>query len=207
MAQSAKFWDIIAKFYAKQPVADEASYQKKLAVTREYLRPDMEVLEFGCGTGSTAIVHAPYVKHIQAVDISAKMLKIAQGKATASNITNITFTQSTLDQLDIPDQSLDVVLGLSILHLLEDKAATIAQVHKILKPGGIFVTSTTCLDGSNQLFQRIMSIGTALGILPLIKFFTVQELVDSFTQSGFEIDHQWQPSPDKAVFIIAKKPM
>jgi ubiquinone/menaquinone biosynthesis C-methylase UbiE len=41
----------------------------------------MEVLEFGCGTESTAIAHAPYVKHIQALDISSKMIDIAQGKA------------------------------------------------------------------------------------------------------------------------------
>ena len=65
MYQPSKFWDRHAERYAKSPVADEASYQKKLQVTREYLRPDMEILEFGCGTGSTAITHAPYVKHIR----------------------------------------------------------------------------------------------------------------------------------------------
>ena len=73
MDQSAKFWYKIAERYSKQPIADEAAYQKKLQVTREYFRPDMEVLEFGCGTGSTAIFHAPYVKHIQAIDILSKM--------------------------------------------------------------------------------------------------------------------------------------
>ncbi len=64
MDQSARFWDKIAERYSKRPIVDEAAYQKKLQVTREYFRPDMEVLEFGCGTGSTAITHAPYVKHI-----------------------------------------------------------------------------------------------------------------------------------------------
>jgi cyclopropane fatty-acyl-phospholipid synthase-like methyltransferase len=37
---------------------------------------DMEVLEFGCGTGSTAIVHAPHVKELRAIDISEKMIGI-----------------------------------------------------------------------------------------------------------------------------------
>ena len=55
----SRFWDRVAEGYAKKPVADEAAYQKKLQVTRDYFRPDMEVLEFGCGTGSTAIAHAP----------------------------------------------------------------------------------------------------------------------------------------------------
>ena len=56
MPPSSKFWDRIAARYARKPVADEAAYRRKLAVTRDYLAPDMDVLEFGCGTGSTAIV-------------------------------------------------------------------------------------------------------------------------------------------------------
>jgi len=51
MDQSARFWDKIAERYSKRPIADEAAYQKKLQVTREYFRPDMEVLEFGGGIG------------------------------------------------------------------------------------------------------------------------------------------------------------
>jgi hypothetical protein len=47
MDQSSKFWDKIAERYSKRPVADEAAYQKKLQVTREYFRQDMEVLEIG----------------------------------------------------------------------------------------------------------------------------------------------------------------
>ncbi len=81
MTTSSKFWDKIAEKYSKQPIADEASYQKKLEVTRGYLQPEMEVLEFGCGTGSTALIHAPYVKHIRAIDISSKMIAIAKAKA------------------------------------------------------------------------------------------------------------------------------
>ncbi len=45
MNQPGRFWDKIAEKYSKQPVADEESYQQKLRVTREYFRPDMEVLE------------------------------------------------------------------------------------------------------------------------------------------------------------------
>lgn len=78
MSNSTKFWDKIADKYSKQPIADEASYQQKLQVTQEYFKSDRSVLEFGCGTGSTAIIHAPYVKHIRAIDISANMISIAK---------------------------------------------------------------------------------------------------------------------------------
>ncbi len=116
----SKFWDRIANRYSKSPVGDEASYQRKLQETREHFRPDVEVLEFGCGTGSTAIAHAPYVKHIQAIDFSAKMIEIARSKAEAANVENVTFLRSTIEELNAHDRTWDVVLGLNILHLLDN---------------------------------------------------------------------------------------
>ncbi len=154
------FWDKIAKRYSKQPIADEAAYRKKLRVTREYFQPDMEVLEFGCGTGSTAIAHSPYVKHIQAIDISSKMIEIAQRKADAENVENVTFRRSAIDQFSVPDRTLDAVLGLSILHLLENREEVIARVYKMLKPGGIFVTNTACL-GDTMKYLYIVCTSTA----------------------------------------------
>ncbi len=205
MHHSAKFWDKIAERYSKQPIADEAAYQKKLQVTQKYFQPEMEVLEFGCGTGSSAIIHAPYVKHIRAIDISSNMIEIAQDKAKAQNIKNVTFEQLSIDELSMSDCSLDVVLGLSILHLLENFEEVIAKVYKMLKPGGIFVTSTHCLGDTMKFFKVIAPIGKFLGLMPLVKVFTTKELEDSLTDAGFEIDYQWQPEFGKAVFIVAKK--
>ncbi len=205
MNQPSKFWDKIADRYSKKPVSDEDSYQKKLQITREYLRSDMEVLEFGCGTGSTAISHAPFVKHIQAIDISSRMIEIAQGKADAGNVENVTFERAAIGEFSVPDHSFDAVLGLSILHLLENKEDVISKVHKMLKPGGIFVTSTVCLGDTMKFFKVIGPIGKFFGLMPLVKVFTKKELEDSLIDAGFEIDHRWQPGKGKAVFIVAKK--
>ena len=205
MNRSISFWDKIAERYSKQPIADEAAYEKKLQVTREYFQPTMEVLEFGCGTGSTAILHAPYVKHIRAIDFSSKMLEIARGKAEAKHIDNITFEQSTIEDLDVPERTFDVVLGLSVLHLLKNKEEAIAKVYRILKPGGIFVSSTTCLGDFMTWFRLVAPLGSFLGAIPLVKVFTAKELERSLTDAGFEIDYQWHPGKGKAVFIVAKK--
>ena len=205
MDQSAKFWDRMAKRYSNQPVADETTYQKKLEITRNYLRPDMEVLEFGCGTGSTAIAHAPHVKHIQAIDISSKMLEIAQGKADASEIKNVTFECSSIDRISVPEQTMDAVLGLSILHLLDDRDEAIARVYEMLKPGGVFVSSTACLGDTMKFFKIIAPIGKFLGLMPLLRIFSARELEDSLTDAGFEIDYDWKPGKNKGVFIVAKK--
>ncbi|MEO0535287.1 MAG: class I SAM-dependent methyltransferase [Cyanobacteria bacterium P01_A01_bin.123] len=212
MNASAQFWNKVADGYAKQPIADEAAYQKKLQVTREYLQPSMNVLEFGCGTGSTAITHAPYVQHIRAIDFSSNMIAIAQAKAAAQNIPNVTFEQASIDELSVPDQTYDAVLGLNVLHLLQNKEAAIAKVHNLLQPGGCFITSTICLGDTMAWFKLIAPVGKFLGLFPLVKIFTIQDLVKSLTDAGFSIDYQWQAGDYKSpignakiVFIVAKK--
>jgi len=205
MRQPGRFWDRLADRYSKRPVADEAAYQKKLQITRGYFRPDMEVLEFGCGTGSTAIAHAPHVKHIRAIDISSRMIEIARGKAVAGNVANVTFEQSSIEEIGVPESSLDAVLGLSILHLLDDKEAAIAKVHEMLKPGGIFVTSTACLGDTMKYFKWIAPIGKFLGLMPLVRVFARAELEDSLTGAGLALHHRWQPDKGAAVFIVARK--
>ena len=204
MARSKQFWDRIAERYAKKPVGDEAAYQKKLAVTREYFRPDMEVLEIGCGTGSTAIAHAPYVRHILATDISEKMIEIAKGRAGAAGVQNVTFESVSFEDLDAPTESVDVVLALSLLHLLEDKESAIARVHGMLRPGGIFVNNTVCLGDNMKWFRFIGPIGRWLGVFPLVRIFTRNELKESLVRAGFEIEHEWQPDK-RVIFIIARK--
>jgi ubiquinone/menaquinone biosynthesis C-methylase UbiE len=209
VAQPSKFWDRHAKGYAKRPVADEAAYQKKLKVTQDYLRPDMEVLEFGCGTGTTALIHAPFVRHIRAIDISGKMLEIARAKAEAGDIKNVTVECASIEELAAADATYDAVMGHSILHLLEDKKSAIASAHRMLKPGGVFITSTACLGGTmpalRVVLRVVLPVGRFFGLLPLVKFFTEEELERDLTEAGFRIDYQWQPGKGKSVFIVAKK--
>jgi ubiquinone/menaquinone biosynthesis C-methylase UbiE len=205
MDHSTRFWDRTAKRYSKQPIADEATYQKKLEITREYLRPDMEVLEFGCGTGSTALLHAPYVKHILATDISSRMIEIAQGKAEAQHVDNVTFQCTAVDALGLPDETLDAVLGLNVLHLVENRNEVMARVHKMLKPGGVFVSSTACIADMIWIFRVIAPVGRFVRLLPIVKVFSIEELRNSLTDAGFEIAYQWHPGKNKAVFMVATK--
>lgn len=205
MDKQSKIWDRFAKGYAKKPIDDEAAYQHKLDFTRKLLHTDMDVLEFGCGTGGTAILHAPYVKHIHAIDISAKMLEFANAKLDESDVSNVTFELATIDEFEAPDQTYDVVLGLSILHLLADKEFAISKVHKMLKPGGYFISSTVCAGDTQKYLKIVASVGNFFGFLPLIKIFSTGDLVKSLTNAGFVIDYQWSPGKAKSVFIVAKK--
>ena len=163
----------------------------------------MEVLEFGCETGSTALAHAPYVKSILAIDVSSKMLEIAQGKADAKNIGNVTFKRSAIDTFSVPNKTFDAVLGLSILHLLDNKEEVIAKVHKMLKPGGIFITSTVCIGNFMKLLKFILPVGKIFGLI--IKVFNTKELEDCLIEAGFNIVYQMQSNEGSVEFIIATK--
>lgn len=133
-SKDSKFWDKFAHKYSLSPIPNQQVYEKKLALTKQFLKPEMNVLEFGCGTGSTAILHAPHVKHITATDFSQNMIAIAKQKAADKNIQNITFECAEITDLDDQQEQYDVILGLNILHLLEDKEKTLRKVFSLLKP-------------------------------------------------------------------------
>ena len=83
MTAPERFWDRVAGWYARRPIADEDAYRHKLELTRRHLHPRAALLDLGCGTGTAAIAHAPFVERIVAVDASAKMLEIARSRAAA----------------------------------------------------------------------------------------------------------------------------
>ncbi len=204
MIKPQKFWDKSAPKYAKSPIRDEISYRKKLAITQQHFRPDWAVFEFGCGTGSTAIAHAPHVKHILATDISGEMLAIAKDRARDAGVENIRFEQGTLDSLELQAASFDAVLGLNILHLLEDVESAIARVQGLLKPGGIFVSSTVLVAEAKFYWRLLLPLAQFFGIAPHLSCFNKAELVSMLSDNGFSIDYQWQPS-EVTLFIVAKK--
>lgn len=203
MENTARFWDKIAEKYAKQPIEDEASYEHKLEVTRRYFTPNSNVLEFGCGTGSTALLHAPFVHHILGIDFSKVMIDIARSKLD-TDINNVSFKQMSIEDLN-SDSEYDVIMGMSALHLLSDKDAVIRKIYDLLPEGGVFISSTACLGDFLKLFKIIGPIGRWLRLLPLVKVFTEHELVKSIKDAGFTVEYQWRPGKSKAVFLVAKK--
>ena len=204
-----RFWDQVADKYARKPIDDEQAYQRKLEITREFLTPESVVLEIGCGTGSTALLHAPFVKSILATDVSRRMIEIAEGKAAAQEITNVTFRRAGAEELAVDDGGFDAVLALNLLHLLADPEAAIAKVHRWLKPGGVFVSSTVCLGDRVDIFRLIapfVPIAGRFGLLPsVLKVLKQKDLEDRLTAAGFEVTRTWRPEGSMAAFIIATK--
>lgn len=204
MSDPTRFWDRISAKYARQPVADEIVYARKLAQTQERLQPGWEMLEIGCGTGSTAIAHAPHVKQVRAVDFSKKMLAFGQDRAAREGVRNVQFDCAGLDDIDT-SRAYDAVLMLSLLHLIPDWQGALDKARALTRPGGIFVSSTACMAAMPLALRLVLPGLAKLGLVPRISSFTADELAEAITARGFEIEERWQPGPRAAVFIIARR--
>jgi len=208
----SRFWDRIARKYAADKIADEAGYERTLARCLDYLKPSDKALEFGCGTGTTALRLAPSAGSLVASDISGEMIAIAREKQAADGKVNaagaLTFVQSALETLPYPDESFDVVMGFSAVHLVPDLGDGLAQVHRLLKPGGLFISKTPCLGDMNPLIVAALPVMRFLGKAPNVLVFTSRELQAAIAAAGFElvdVEHHASKGKDTRPFIVARR--
>lgn len=184
---SVSFWDRAARKYATSPISDMAGYERTLERTRHYLRGDEAAFEFGCGTGTTALKLAPSVGRMVATDISGEMIAIAREKAKAEGVGNVSFEVATPETAPWPDGSFDVALGFNILHLVADREAALRGVHRLLRPGGLFISKTPCLKEMNPLLRVAVPLMQLIGKAPHVAFLSADDLQRELTAAGFEI--------------------
>jgi len=203
MEKSEKFWDRTAKNYDREDDQYDESY---LRTIKSYLGESDTVLDFACGTGTFSSLIASDVKEIRAIDISSKMLEIAERKAFDNNIENLNFLHATIFDQRLKNETFDVILTFNILHLLEDIPEMIQRINSLLKPGGIFISDTPCLGEKRNLVGIITALISKLPILPHVNNFSVAELKHSITNSNFQIVESEIVSPDiPTCLIVAKK--
>jgi 2-polyprenyl-3-methyl-5-hydroxy-6-metoxy-1,4-benzoquinol methylase len=204
-ARSGRLWDRFAEGYAAKPIEDMQSYHRKLALSQQYFRPNMRLVEFGCGTGGTAIAHVRHVSHVTAVDVSEKMLEFAKINAAEAGVDNVTFRATSIESFEAVDGSYDAVLMLSLLHLLENPGAALDKAHRLLKPGGLLITSTACLGDSMRWLGMIAPVGAALGLIPKVQFLFVEELRGEIADRGFASLEEFNQGDNRTYFQIARK--
>lgn len=208
IADDARFWDRVARKYAAHEIADVAGYERTLERTRHYLKGDAAAFEFGCGTGTTALRLAPSVGRIVATDISSEMIAIAREKASAEGCSNATFEVARPEAAPWPDGSFDVALAFNLLHLLGDRAAALTGVHRLLRPGGLFISKTPCLKEMNPLVRIAVPLAQLIGKAPHVAFFSAEELEREIAAAGFEIIERARHGTrgkDVRLFLVARK--
>lgn len=207
-SNDTRFWDRIAAKYAADPIEDMVGYERTLEATRRFLGRELTAYEFGCGTGTTALKLAPSLARITATDISSKMIAIARQKAEAQGVDNASFEVGTPEEAPCPDGEFDVALGFSVLHLMSARAEALRGVHRLLKPGGLFISKTPCLTEMGILVRLAIPLMQVVGKAPFVASFSEQELVREIEAAGFAIVENARhgaKGKDTRPFLVARK--
>ncbi|MES2946525.1 MAG: class I SAM-dependent methyltransferase [Pseudomonadota bacterium] len=213
-ASKARFWNKIARKYARDPITDLAAYEKTIQRVQALLSPEHEVLEIGCGTGSTALRLAPGIRRMVACDVSEEMIHIARekllGQSPSLPIYRMDFRVADADTALSSQPAYDAVLAFNLLHLANNLPQTLQSALKALKPGGLFISKTPCLNDMNPLIPRLaLPLMRALGKAPHVLCFSAEQLQEALVWQGLEIvSVEWHGSRGKDFrpFIVARKP-
>lgn len=114
-------------------------YAQPLAVAEQIEQLNAQkVLEVGCGKGFNSCFLAQKYPQIQftGVDLTPKHLQIAKRKAQKNNISNLSLEFGNFNQLDVPDQSFDVVFGIECLCYANYPEVLLGELFRVLRPGG-----------------------------------------------------------------------
>lgn len=122
-----------------------------------------KVLEVATGTGLLAFEICETVNSMIAIDLAPEMIKIAKEKQKQKNIRNIRFEVGDLCNLKFDDNVFDVVIASNVLHLLFEPEKSMAEIRRVLKPGGKAILPTFC--HADNIQSRIIS-----GLMSLFGF-------------------------------------
>src|SRR6202163_3398348 len=108
------------------------------------LHPGEVVLDLGSGAGLDVLLSARRVApggHAYGVDMTDEMLALANTNAKKSGVSNATFLKGTIENIPLPNASIDVVISNCVINLAEDKGAVIREAFRVLRPGGLFAVA------------------------------------------------------------------
>jgi ubiquinone/menaquinone biosynthesis C-methylase UbiE len=109
------------------------------------LEPGARVLDVGCGAGSSAIPAAEKIGpsgHVIGVDLAEKLLELADRKASARRLTNVTFEVGDMERLTYPDCWFDAVVSVFSLFFASDMVAQTRELWRMVRPGGRLAITT-----------------------------------------------------------------
>jgi SAM-dependent methyltransferase len=149
------------------------------------LREGETVLDLGSGGGIDVLLSARRVGpsgFAYGVDMTDEMLTLARGNAAKAGATNVEFVKGTIENVPLPDASVDVIISNCVINLSVDKRAVLAEMYRLLKPGGrIGISDVVAEDQltAGQRAERGSYLGCIAGAL------SRREYLDGLATTGF----------------------
>src|ERR1700682_3280433 len=179
------------------------------------LQPGQIVLDLGSGAGLDVLLSARRVApggHAYGVDMTDEMLQLENGNKTRAGVGNATFLKGSIENVPLPDASVDVVISNCVINLAEDKQAVINEAFRVLRPGGLFaVADMVELEPLDPTIKKQLDswAGCLSGTIP-IEEYRAALVRAGFKDPEFEI-HGTESMPDVdgklgSAYIRARRP-
>jgi arsenite methyltransferase len=142
---AAESTDNAAMFYSAEEIADLPSSVTSISMgngnplAHAELKPGEVVLDLGSGGGIDCFLAARQVGpegRAIGLDMTPEMIKLARSNAKKVEATNVDFRYGEMEDIPLPDASVDVVVSNCVINLSPDKDAVFAEVYRVLRPGG-----------------------------------------------------------------------
>jgi arsenite methyltransferase len=174
------------------------------------LRAGERVLDLGSGGGIDVLLSARRVGptgYAYGVDMTDEMLSLAETNRARAGIDNVTFLKGTIEDVPLPDDAVDVVISNCVINLSTDKPAVLAEMHRVLAPGGrIGISDVVAEDhlSAAERAQRGSYVGCIAGALSRGEYLAGLAAV-GFIDADVTFTHEAAPGMHGAI-VRATKP-
>ena len=135
------FWDKISPLYDLfENVYNHKVYAGTGKKVAEFIDPSDEVLECACGTGAITVCIAKKCRRLIATDFASGMLRQAARKCRKHR--NVSFKKADITSIKCRDARFDKVVAGNVIHLLPDPGKALAELERVVKPGGKIIIPT-----------------------------------------------------------------